>query len=59
MKHECFMCVKEVETRHINLYTVGSEGTELCDNCALVLTEICRALGRAAYRGKLNERKKQ
>ena len=43
---KCLICNEEKETRNINLFTIGSEGTECCNDCSLLLTEIARNLMR-------------
>lgn len=40
----CDMCLEEnVEVRHINLYTRGSEGTTVCHSCEMSLVDFVRS----------------
>jgi len=39
-KGRCSMCLIETEVRNIDLYTNGSEGTDLCHNCEMVVVNF-------------------
>ena len=42
---QCDVCRKcGVQVRHLKLYTIGSEGTTVCEHCAMVITEYTRVL---------------
>lgn len=43
----CMIChTSPIEVRHINLYTVGSEGTYACHNCEMKIVDFIRTLSR-------------
>lgn len=49
----CYVCRKSGKVRNINLYTVGSEGTDLCHDCEMNVVEFLRAKARSAVRTKI------
>jgi hypothetical protein len=44
----CYACRKETQVRWKNLYTIGSEGTDLCMPCEMVLVNLLRTMAREA-----------
>jgi len=38
----CTICDKERETRYIDLFVTGSEGTRLCHDCEMLVVEFVR-----------------
>lgn len=57
----CMLCHSSpIEVRHINLYTVGSEGTYACHECEMKLVEFARNLiqenGRRKLQARLNNK---
>jgi hypothetical protein len=57
----CMLCHSSpIEVRHINLYTVGSEGTYACHECEMKLVEFARSLlqenGRRKMQARLTKR---
>jgi len=46
-----------IEVRHINLYTVGSEGTYACHECEMKLVEFARKLLQENGMRKLQARR--
>jgi len=43
---KCYTCDEQETQHHIELYTIGSEGTRLCNDCRNILTEFCRTMQR-------------
>jgi len=37
-------CCGITPSRNVNIYTKGSEGTQLCERCALLVTELVRGM---------------
>ena len=56
----CYACKKNKPVRWKNLYTTGSEGTNLCIKCEMVLVNLLRSMAREATieRVKLIKQKK-
>lgn len=57
----CYACRKEKPVRWKNLFTIGSEGTNLCMKCEMVLVNLLRDMAREATlaeRQKYIERRK-
>ena len=53
----CMLCHSSpIEVRHINLYTVGSEGTYACHECEMKLVEFARSLSQENGKRKLQAR---
>ena len=53
----CYACGKEKPVRWKNLYTIGSEGTDLCLKCELVVVDLLRDMaGKAALAKQAKER---
>lgn len=46
----CDMCLETKETRYIDLYISGSEGTRLCHRCEMLLVRFIQDVGKAALR---------
>ena len=44
----CYACKKETQVRWKNLYTTGSEGTNLCMPCEMILVNLLRDMAREA-----------
>lgn len=44
----CYACKKTTQVRWKNLYTIGSEGTDLCMKCEMVIVNLLRTLAREA-----------
>lgn len=42
----CYACQEEKPVRWKNLYTIGSEGTDLCMPCELVIVNLLRDMAR-------------
>jgi len=53
MKDECSICGANAETRHIPIYTNGSEGINPCHSCEMAITNFIRGMQSAANRSKL------
>lgn len=52
----CMLCHSSpIEVRHINLYTVGSEGTYACHECEMKLVEFARSLLQESGKRKMKE----
>ena len=53
MKGDCIICkVPDVEVFYLQLYTIGSEGTEVCLPCRIALTNVAKGMmeiGQRAY----------
>jgi hypothetical protein len=49
----CYICQGKEEVINFPFYTHGSEGTNLCLTCRVVLTGLIRNMAGMAYRGKL------
>jgi hypothetical protein len=53
----CMLCHSSpIEVRHINLYTVGSEGTYACHKCEMKLVEFARSLSQENGKRKIQAR---
>lgn len=49
----CTLCgVETNESRHFNLFVVGSEGIECCMDCCIALTDAARGIKLAANRAR-------
>ena len=46
----CDMCLETKETRYLDLYISGSEGTRLCYDCEMCLVRFIELNARAALR---------
>jgi len=44
----CYACKEEKPVRWKNLYTIGSEGTDLCMPCEMKVVNLLRSLAREA-----------
>lgn len=42
----CYACKKTTQVRWKNLYTIGSEGTDLCMKCEMVVVNLLRTMAR-------------
>ena len=48
---KCDVCRSENQVRHItNIYTIGSEGTRLCNDCCICVSNYIRELSNATGR---------
>ena len=53
----CMLCHSSpIEIRHINLYTIGSEGTYVCHECEMKLVEFACSLSQENGRRKMQAR---
>lgn len=55
---KCYACKEIKQVRWKNLYTIGSEGTDLCIECELKVVNFVRNLARTANKAIIKERKK-
>ena len=59
----CYACKENKPVRWKNLYTIGSEGTNLCIQCELKVVNLLRSLAREAFFARkqkyLDERRKR
>ena len=56
----CFMCHGGPKmVRYVNLYTHGSEGTDLCHECEMKVVEFIRTAARTAVEEKIQAFRKQ
>jgi hypothetical protein len=55
----CRMCLRPDKVRNINLYTNGSEGTDLCHSCEMKVVEFIRFNGREAVVQKITLLRKE
>ncbi len=47
----CDVCGSDNQVRHLtNLYTIGSEGTRLCNDCCIAVSNFVRSLSSLATR---------
>jgi hypothetical protein len=54
-KQPCTLCSLEYwndELEFLPIYTIGSEGTYVCEPCKMAITEFCRSLMSASSRGQ-------
>jgi hypothetical protein len=49
----CYACKKDTQVRWKNLYTIGSEGTNLCMSCEMVLVTLLRKMANDATRERV------
>ncbi len=54
----CYACGKKRPVRWKNLYTIGSEGTDLCMPCELVIVNLLREMSREATLKRVREIKR-
>lgn len=47
METNCTICDKVKETRYLDLFVTGSEGTRLCHECEMLVVEFIRSEQRA------------
>ena len=43
----CTICKSEGEVKHLELYTIGSEGTLVCQSCEIALSEFAKRMMHA------------
>jgi hypothetical protein len=43
----CTICKDETEVTHLELYTIGSEGTWVCLSCRIALGEVAKRMMHA------------
>lgn len=55
----CNMCLQGRMVHNVNLYTNGSEGTNLCHSCEMKVVEFIRANGREAVVQKIAKFRKE
>ena len=55
----CYACRQETKVRWKNLYTIGSEGTDLCLPCELEVVNFLRDKARDSVRKEIDSRKKK
>lgn len=51
----CDMCLEMKETKYLDLYISGSEGTRVCENCEMVLVEFIRDYARQTLRRRRDD----
>jgi len=51
----CYACGQDKPVRWKNLYTIGSEGTNLCMECELVVVNLLRKMAGEAMLRKRDE----
>ena len=51
----CYACGRDKPVRWKNLYTIGSEGTDLCMECELKVVNMLRRMARDAMLAKRDE----
>lgn len=51
-KSPCDMCLEMKQTRYLDLYISGSEGTRLCHDCEMLVVHFVRDNARAALRAR-------
>ena len=44
----CYACQEDKPVRWKNLYTIGSEGTNLCMKCEMIVVNLLRDMSREA-----------
>ena len=49
----CYACKKTTQVRCKNIYTIGSEGTDLCMSCEMVVVNLLRTMAREATRERV------
>lgn len=50
---ECSICRDTKEVIHLSIYSMGSEGTNVCLSCRIKITEFIRALMSLRTKGYL------
>lgn len=55
---KCYACKEIKPVRWKNLYTIGSEGTDLCIECEMKVVDFVCNLSREANKVIIKERKK-
>ncbi len=55
----CYACRQETKVRWKNLYTIGSEGTDLCLPCELEIVNFLRSKARDSIIKERDLRKKK
>ena len=61
MDGTCTICKDEGEVTHLELYTIGSEGTYVCLACRIALAEVAKRMMHActvAFKAGYKQRKK-
>ena len=53
METYCDICDEKSETRYIDLFVTGSEGTRLCHDCEMLVVEFIRKEKRKALGQKI------
>jgi len=52
----CYMCGRDdKEVSHVALYTMGSEGTLLCNDCSILITEFIFTMQRYHTKQKVQK----
>jgi len=59
VKGKCYICKEEELVRCKNLYTIGSEGTDLCINCEMIVVKFVRDLAVKATQAKIKRIKQR
>jgi hypothetical protein len=55
----CDICGTDGEVTNLaNIYTMGSEGTDACDNCHMLISKYAQTLRSTCNRIRLETRKK-
>ncbi len=55
----CYACGQDKPVRWKNLYTIGSEGTDLCLKCELIIVNMLRNMAAKAALAKRDEYKRK
>lgn len=55
----CNMCIQGGKVRNVNLYTNGSEGTNLCHDCEIKVVDFIRSNAREAVTQKIIRLRKE
>lgn len=45
---ECTICRKDDDCKSLDLYVIGSEGTQVCTSCELAIIDFIRAMRSVA-----------
>ena len=55
MEDRCTCCGEIAETKHLPLYVIGSEGTELCHQCEMLIVRLIRNIRRKSLKKRENK----
>ena len=57
MRTNCTMCDETHDTRYIDLFVTGSEGTRLCHDCEMLVVEFIRDKQRLTLTQRIRKAK--